>query len=338
MSDHQTHFWTSTTILTVSVVPEHSRFLNLDTIVTSKPWPSSLLRLLCSFSHFRIYFYGRYVSTLTHCQDIVAKDGIFGGPGQADKYTQRIDQAAYLSGPDCQPIPPPSGIGDTIDAILKKGVVFSANQRKKMHQKSEAIRGWTLADFWEQSTWPRDASGSASVRFGFPVVDEDEEELDSMVAAPPSRGKRYLDSSDDGGVPPKAVRENPYVEPIASVSGLQSNIEEAELDCILFLSAKFCKTCKTINPMYTRMARQAHDTSSSIVFAKAEASGKWGKALGRFLGVEAVPAFVLFKNGERFGSPLSTSKLPSRKIDRAIQLLESGAEWDPSILAEDELD
>jgi hypothetical protein len=83
------------------------------------------------------------------------------------------------------------------------------------------------------------------------------------------------------------------------------------------------------------MARIAKE-EGEVVFAKAETSGRWGKELGRYLEVEAVPAFILFRKGARYGSALSVSKLPSKKIDRALQLLESGAEWDPDVLKEDE--
>ena len=84
------------------------------------------------------------------------------------------------------------------------------------------------------------------------------------------------------------------------------------------------------------MARLGKESSRPIVFAKAETSGRWGKELGRYFGVEAVPAFLMFRKGQRFGSPMSVSKLPSRKIDRALELLESGAPWDPNVLREDE--
>ena len=81
------------------------------------------------------------------------------------------------------------------------------------------------------------------------------------------------------------------------------------------------------------MAQQSKD--SPIVFAKAEASGRFGKELGRFLEVDAVPAFVLFRKGKLFGTPLSASKFPTPKISRALELLQSGADWDPSVLRED---
>mmetsp|Transcript_6536 Transcript_6536/g.11253 ORF Transcript_6536/g.11253 Transcript_6536/m.11253 type:complete len:109 (+) Transcript_6536:1-327(+) len=103
------------------------------------------------------------------------------------------------------------------------------------------------------------------------------------------------------------------------------------------MSAKFCKTCRSINPIYTRMARlNQENENSNISFIKAEASGAMGKELGRHLSVRAVPSFVFFRKGKRFGIPLSVSKLPSKKIDKALELLASGSDWDDSILDEDD--
>ncbi|KAL7453179.1 hypothetical protein ACHAWC_004847 [Mediolabrus comicus] len=66
------------------------------------------------------------------------------------------------------------------------------------------------------------------------------------------------------------------------------------------------------------------------MFAKADATGASGKALGRQLGVESVPSFVLFRNGVRYGA-VSTSRLPSDRLDRAIQALVEGDDFDPSL-------
>jgi thiol-disulfide isomerase/thioredoxin len=238
-------------------------------------------------------------------------------------------------------------LGSTVESLLNAGVIFPSRARDNLHQKSKSIRGWTLGDFWEQSTWPRDSSGSAQIRFGLPVVEDPNLDEEPLLAEPPSRRvgatKSLYEQFDFGAkedyleeAPPPPVQENPFVFQVAGVQGVRTEIMEEELDCILFLSAKFCKTCKAINPQYTRMARMGKESSRSIVFAKAETSGRWGKELGRYFGVEAVPAFLMFRKGQRFGSPLSVSKLPSRKIDRALELLESGAPWDPDVLREDE--
>ena len=54
------------------------------------------------------------------------------------------------------------------------------------------------------------------------------------------------------------------------------------------------------------------------------------------MNVEAVPAFMLFRKGQRFGPVLSLSRIPSKKLSAAINLLESGADWDPTILRKTE--
>jgi Thioredoxin len=292
-----------------------------------------------------------YVSTMTYCQNLVAKEGIFGGPNKADDYAKRVGQPTFVKeNPECEPIFPWSNVGKTVTNLLESGIIFPARTRQKMYKSS--IRGWSLSDFWEQSTWPRDSSGSAQVRFGMPVVDDPDLDNLRMIAAAPyqtatrrirSGGLSAYESFDfsaveeDVDAPPKPVQDIPFIQQVAGVYGIQTEIMDPKLDCILFLSAKFCKTCKLISPQYIRMARiSSEETQSNLVYAKVETSGKWGKEVGRYLGVDAVPNFILFRNGERFGTPLSVSKLPSKKIDQAIRLLESGAEWDPDVLRADE--
>ncbi|OEU19854.1 hypothetical protein FRACYDRAFT_155646, partial [Fragilariopsis cylindrus CCMP1102] len=63
-----------------------------------------------------------------------------------------------------------------------------------------------------------------------------------------------------------------------------------------------CKTCKTINPAFTRMARinqESNDDNdnSNISFVKAETSGASGKELAKHVSVQAVPAFVFIRDG-----------------------------------------
>lgn len=253
---------------------------------------------------------------------------------------QKLERASFLTSPDCQAIPPPAAIGRTLEVMFQKGVIFSEQQRKKVQQKSNIVRGWSLGDFWEQTSWPKDSSGNGGVRYGLPVVEDKDLDEEALLSEAPGRQKGldriYEEFDPDGkGKPaPTPDQENPFVRNVAGVSGMEEEIMDASKDCILFLSARFCKTCKTISPLYTRMARISKDADSSTLFAKAETSGPWGKELGRALEVDAVPAFVLFRNGERYGSPMSVSRLPSKKIEQALELLESGADWDPTILAE----
>jgi hypothetical protein len=275
----------------------------------------------------------------------VAKEGIFGGPGKADAYAKQAGRPGFVeNNPDFAPIPPPEDIGTSITTLLGKGVIFSQQARKKLYDKSDVVRGWSLADFWENTRWPRDSSVSSDVRFGLPVTGVDDiEEDDPMLAEAPSRSFERIavrkllqnDDDDDNAEAPQLEQNNPHVYQINGVSGMQSNIMDPEKDCILFLSAKFCKTCKSLNQKYTRLARIEKENDSPVFFAKAEMGTSWGKKLGRALEVDVVPSFVLFRKGKRFGSSLSVNDLPSKKIGRALELLESGKDWDPMILKEE---
>ena len=244
-------------------------------------------------------------------------------------------------------MPPPKDIGKTMSMIFEKGLVFTQKQRKKFHDKSDLVKGWTLSDFWEQTTWPRDSNGNGNTRFGLPTKDDELEGVDEygddgriLSAAPkpfPDREFEATEESKDGKgpIPTQPAQDNPYVLKIAGVHGMRTEVIDKELTSIMFLSARFCKTCKSIDPLYTRMARLSSEKNSDVVFVKAEASGPFGKELGRRLEVDAVPAFILFRNGIRYGTPLSVSKFPSKKIETAVELLESGKPWDADILKED---
>mmetsp|Transcript_26388 Transcript_26388/g.61813 ORF Transcript_26388/g.61813 Transcript_26388/m.61813 type:complete len:610 (+) Transcript_26388:218-2047(+) len=300
-----------------------------------------------------------YVSTLTNSQDIVTSEGLFGGPGKADGYSEKVGNPSFLTrSRECQSITPPADIGSTLETLLKNGVILTEKQRKKAcSKKSDAIRGWSLADFWEQMSWPRDSSGSGTTRFGLPVredlddVDILKEDMISEAPYDPTQANRKGirdDDDDDIGefgtsssriTPSKnnrAIQKNPFVLNIMDMDGFQSEIVQPKKSCVMFMSARFCKTCKTINPAYTRMARinQDGDNANHLTFVKAETSGALGKEFAAQLSVRAVPSFVFVREGKILGQTY-VSKLPSRKIDEALQLLNSGAEWDNSILDDD---
>jgi hypothetical protein len=76
------------------------------------------------------------------------------------------------------------------------------------------------------------------------------------------------------------------------------------------------------------MARERLKFGDDVVFAKANAVGKLGKEVRRTLGLDAVPAFLFFKAGKRYGTVLSVSKMPSKKLDFALDLLIAGDNWD----------
>jgi hypothetical protein len=208
---------------------------------------------------------------------------------------------------------------------LDAGVVYKGNKKSNVF-----MFGWNLPDFWELISWPRDAEGG-NTRFGLPAVQDldtsaDDTEDDRMIAAPPnlaSSSKVPQSPQDDF---PDA--SNPVVLDIHNMKDLNDKILNPKKNCILFLSAAYCRTCRYLAPQYTILARAHSEAKNDVLFAKSNASSKIGKEVSRALGVDAVPAFCLFRAGKRYGSVISVSKIPSKKLDLALDLLLSGGSWD----------
>jgi Thioredoxin len=250
-------------------------------------------------------------------------------------------------------------IGSTVETLLEAGFVWGGGTSSNsgggiggllnMNAKTGGgtsgpqARGWSMPAAWEATTWPRDSSGN--VRFGLPVVqgrlsddedDDDDEDEGRMISKPPLTARRR--QLDEEELDEEAQNDDPMDLPVMQVVGLKGLnrqiLARDDQDVILFLSAPFCRTCRRLTTPYTRMARankraeKKQKTKVPLVFAKADASGLEGKTLGRALSVEAVPAFVLFKNGKRYGSTLSVSKIPSEQLDMALEYLRDGRPWD----------
>lgn len=267
----------------------------------------------------------RYVSTLNKAQSIIRDSGLVFGRNEVKEYQSNIIKSITSSKKSMlqKEVTIPQNFGPmTLQKLLDGGVIYPAS---KKNDERYLIRGWSLKDFWEFMSWPRDSNGSINSRYGLPVIDEFESVFyninDSTEEEEPVKEEK----------PPK-VSTNPYVMEVVGVEGLQNDIVSQKRTGVLFLSASFCRTCKTINPSYTRMARMSQKSFTPgdvpLTFAKAETGSKVGKALGRVLGVVSVPTFVLFKDGVRYGDPLSVSKIPSKKLDLAVDYLISGKEWD----------
>jgi len=291
---------------------------------------------------------------MTKAQSIVNQEGVFFGPGKVKNYFQDIQKTISNQPTKFQSIVPPPSFGMTVETLLEKGIIYKNKndflaEGNKKTSNPLTLRGWSLKDFMEVSMWPQDSSGGGSrqVRFGLPVLDDEftylDQDEDNMISAPPpDADAKFFEKEawEEGVAKEKQKRDdaderNPYVEKITGGKGLHAKIVKDQRDCVLFLSATFCRTCKSINPKFTTMARSAMEKernddveSPGILYAKADTTGDVGRDLGRLLKVDAVPAFQLFRNGKQFGPPLSISKLPSKKLDIAIALLESGFEWD----------
>lgn len=267
----------------------------------------------------------KYISTLSASQQIIKKDGVLFGPGKANSHVKSLKS---MSSKKCTPLVPSVGFGpSTLQILLENNVLFPSKNNKK----EIVTRGWSMKDFWEETSWPRDSSGTG-LRYGMPVADEEDlEEMFQREKLQMTRGTRIGAKGEadenERAEQMKADKQNPYVTQIIGVDGLDEIILSKRRSSVVFVAMRSCRTCKGINPVFTRIAREYE---GELMFAKADATGSVGKALGRQLGVIAVPSFVLFKDGVRYGA-VSTSKLPSDRLDKAIADLEAGREFDPSL-------
>ena len=269
----------------------------------------------------------RYISTMNRSQRIVRDEGLMFGRNEADQYVKLISSELTFKSTQqsCKSIQPPRHFGTaTLEPLLKSKVLY-----KNYKARSEVlIQGWSLKDYWELTSWPRDSTGGANVRYGFPVLDE----LNSIFG---SEKESTAQQSVSVPKPPKAPvdeyagKKNPYVTNIDTIKDLDTKILDPKVDSVLFLSTTFCRTCKYLTPKYTRIARMGEENEEDgTVYAKANVGSKEGKRISRLLGVDAVPAFVLFQDGKRYGDTLSISKLPSKKLDLALEFMKSGKKWD----------
>ena len=300
-------------------------------ISPDNPYGGSTLLQLLDLKHQC----NKYISTLTQSQQIVKNEGVLFGPGKANAHVKAMESVSLAK---CISLVPSLGFGkSTLQRLLDSNVLFTGG--KNNNNKSIVARGWTMKDFWEETSWPRDSSGTG-IRYGFPV--QEEEDLDELFRKEQERMQqraRVGSPEERGGMDNEETtkqllidEKNPYVTQIMGVDGLAQKVISQQKDCVIFVAMRSCRTCKGINPIFSKLARERG--GDNLMFAKADATGASGKALGRQLGVESVPSFVLFRNGVRYGA-VSTSRLPSDRLDRAIQGLVEGDDFDPS-LEEDE--
>mmetsp|Transcript_19094 Transcript_19094/g.26872 ORF Transcript_19094/g.26872 Transcript_19094/m.26872 type:complete len:416 (+) Transcript_19094:923-2170(+) len=284
----------------------------------------------------------RYVSTLSTSQRILRDEGLVFGRQRANNHIDELIKdfktvshnklSSKLSGKknrEYQYVIPPAKFGpETLQTLLDNKVVYPSRQQKNAEVLT---RQWSLKDYWELTTWPRDSSGAANIRFGFPVIDDIDtimDEQDTVVSESTAENSPILseisvaDDDDDDVVKPKTS----YVKRIDGLDYLEQEILSKDKDCLLFLSAKYCRTCKYLAPQYTKLARDKKE--EDLVFAQADLSGKVGKTIGKTLGVNAVPSFMMFRKGKAYGDVISVSRLPSKKLNLALKYLTSGEKWD----------
>ena len=250
----------------------------------------------------------RYISTITHSQRYVLSKGLLFARDSVLKYQNDVEN--HLESDYFQQIRPPMNYGnETLQSIFDAGIVYKAdrNENGPHANKPTFVRGWTLSDLAELKTWPR---VTPKVRFGFPVADQINQKMKKTTV-------KETESSSN-----VKTSKNPFVTAIDDVKTLNDIVVSTNTNAILFLSASYCRTCKTIFPMYQRMARIfKEEKKADLVFGIVDIASKDGKQLGNLLEVESVPSFLLFSGGEQFGDRMKVKKLPSRELDSMIEKL-----------------
>ncbi len=266
--------------------------------------------------HFHRLKLNRYISTLCSAQQMVRDDGLIFGRNKAIQYTKNLPTQKLSD----RILPPKYFATKTLQKLLDSNVLF-----KSKNKESYWVQGWSMKDYWELTTWPRDVSGG-DIRFGFPSIDDigdDDYVKNRPVNAPPTM--KVNDEIEPNEIY-SAGEGNPFILNINGLEDLNSEILSKKKKCILFLSSSSCRTCKYLTPQYTRLSKEFHD--QDVIFAKLNAFTKTGKQLSKVLGVDAVPAFVFFRDGQRFGTTLSVTRIPSKKLKLALDLLSTDEEWD----------
>jgi thiol-disulfide isomerase/thioredoxin len=245
-----------------------------------------------------------------------------------------------------QLLPAPRNFGLTLDKLFQEKILYPTdrNENGSHANKGLFVKGCSFPDYAEVEIWPQDTTDGAAVRFGFPGIKELtlETRMDAMMSTFDKRSKtKNVGDDDDGsdtngtsGLVKKKKQSNPFVVDIESLGDISSEIRNEERDAVLFVSAPYCRLCRSIGPLYNRMARiSKEELNSDLLFAKATTgTSKAMKQLTFTLQIDSVPTFVLFRKGDRFGEPFGVTKLPSVKLDRAIECLKTGKEWDESIV------
>ncbi len=314
----------------------------------------------------------RYVCTVTRSQRFVLEEGILFARDPVTKYQQKLENDKELlstfatssikpltssSKNNYQLLPPPRNYGMTLQRLFDKKIIFPTdrNENGGHGRKKVFVRGCSFPDYAEVEIWPQDSTEGAAVRFGFPGIRELtlEARMDSMIGsfdnsnAQGGSGNSVASSGSDSdsdsatknsdgeeSKKKKKKQVNPFIIEIESLGDITDEIRNTKKDAVLFVSAPYCRLCRTIGPQYNRMARLSkEELNSDLQFAKATTgTSKAMKQLTFTLQIDSVPTFILFRKGERYGEPLGVTKLPSVKLDRAIEGLKTGKDWDPKIL------
>ena len=58
--------------------------------------------------------------------------------------------------------------------------------------KDVLVREWSLKDFWEYTSWPRDSDGTGDTRYGLPVSETDDFDLVYAISKAEDEEDEYV--------------------------------------------------------------------------------------------------------------------------------------------------
>jgi len=160
----------------------------------------------------------------------------------------------------------------------------------------------------EASAWPRDAETGG--RFGFPGAslwlddeedeEEEEEEADDDVDYSAVGGDVELEHQ----VEKKKSVLGGHVMDVSSKSELEQAVH-AKRNCVVFVSAGWCRKCKYIKRQYARVSEEFHDENQELSFLHLDAEANPNVASQ--LGVSDVPDFFLYRQGKEVACDIKTT-------------------------------
>lgn len=268
----------------------------------------------------------RYISTITRSQRYVLEKGLMFARDPVLKYQNEIEKEVELS--KYSSLRSPKDFGSTtLQKVFDAGITYKVDRNENgPHVNKEAfVRGWALSDLAELKTWPR---ATPKVRFGFPVPEDIRASIAANFSENVESSIQNSEKHGKGRKNPVQKSFGPYVDIINDVKSLNEDVVSVDADAIVFISASYCKTCKTILPSYQRMARIfKEEKGSHLKFFITDIATREGKQLGKVLGVESVPSFFIFKDGEQYGPPMKVKRIPSKDLESTVENLLQGKEY-----------
>jgi len=200
---------------------------------------------------------------------------------------------------------------DGIELIRNGLEKFEALVESEMESKGSLALQLKSSNFasnqsvMEASRWPRDVESGARFGFAAPSLwsDAESENEQPRVVSQASIFMPVKSNIAVAEVDEKVEEESSsdYIQMVDGLSGLSELVDTSRSEMtlsVLFLSAGWCRRCKYVGKQYERIAEDFHSSESdNLRFYKVDSVTH--EQVAKQLGVDDVPEFVVYKNGER---------------------------------------